>query len=434
MSTDPRDPALERLRAADPAASAETDPAALRSAVDARLGHADELAARRRTRTPWLAAAAAAAVLLTGGGGYALGASGAGGTSAQDTAAEEQAVAQSERADGQQELIGEPEGPARSGSLAGGADTMIYPGSQRTVFSSSGLGGGQGTAAAYGLQAQVDEQRAADVAAALGLSAAPTQPEGPEGAWTVGSGESGEPALTVYADGSVDYADPGIDPWTCEDCAGGPAPDGEGQVAALLRDLGLDPADYTIEAQQSEDQPSYVTASLTVDGHVTGISLGATLTADGLAQLWGSLAQPTSLGDYPVIDPAAAVERLMDPAFGATSQDVVPYAVRAELMPELPVQQDLASSGAVEPEEDTAASSDPASPTAPADPLEPGEPITWPVRQVQIDDAELILQTLHTAGGQVLLVPTYSLSGTDGEGESGTWSVIAVAQDALDLG
>jgi hypothetical protein len=76
------------------------------------------------------------------------------------------------------------------------------------------------------------------------------------------------------------------------------------------------------------------------------------------------------------------------------------------------------------------ASADPSQqPTTPPAPT-PGAPVSWPVQHVELGSAVLGVALTYQADGSQLLVPAYLL--TDGNG--GTWSVIAVADDHLDFG
>ncbi|UFU07157.1 hypothetical protein [Ruania halotolerans] len=480
MNTDPRDEAMDRLRAADPAAGSTPDLHALRAAVDARrgdVGHgdaehsggeggeaqhsatsdqqiSDELARRRkRSRTPWLAAAAVGALLFTGGG-YALGvngvATGSDNAAASDEAVEDMAAEASEA-----------DGAAEPGMLAPGAaqseasdEALSYPSGQRTVFTASGLSTQSSAAHAFGLDATgvATAERVAQIAQALGMSGETTESDG---MWSLGSYDSGGPVLRVYPDGTVDYSNPALDPWRCEELAEGTEPaeeDGSGTSSSagcadptgsappeedaenLLREaltaLGVDPDDYAVAADRGTEGPlAYVTAALLVDGEATGVTIGGGVSADGVANLWGSLAEPYDLGSYDVISPQAAVERLMDPRFGGASSDVMPMETGDE---DLAAESGTADIPAeVDPDSPVEG---PAGPTAPPALVDPGAAIPWPVRQVSITGAELGLQTLYTGSGRILLVPTYTLTGADAEGESGTWTVIAISEEHLDQG
>jgi hypothetical protein len=150
-----------------------------------------------------------------------------------------------------------------------------------------------------------------------------------------------------------------------------------------------------------------------VDGQQTGLTWSFTIVADGVQALYGFLAPLVDLGEYPVIGAASAVERLGDPRFGPSSGAVMPFA-RAETA-------DAASS--------TVAPDPSAEPTVPAT-VRPGAAIDWPVQHVTITSARLGVSQVTQADGGALLVPAYELTGSDGS----VWSVIAVAEESLDLG
>ncbi|QOR71382.1 hypothetical protein IM660_03530 [Ruania alkalisoli] len=441
---------LDRLRASDPAAEAPAvDRARVRAAVDARLAGdhsaggapADQLAARRGRRWPQYAAAAAVALLI-GVGGYSLGASGAGGTgmAAEDAAVGDGASSEMAEQDSATSDMAAP-GPGSSEEADSASELSIGPYSPRTVFTASGLSTQAGSAPVYGLDASgvATAERARQIAEALGLEPDPVEEDG---AWSIGSYDTGEPVLRLYADGTVEYSDPARDPWRCgeatvrddaddvDDAPGteeggiepaspacadpqgeAPAPDeAEAMFAEMLTSLGVDPADYAVTADRGTEGPvAYVNADLLVEGEPTGVTLGGGVTPDGVTHVWGSLAVPYDLGSYDVVSAQEAVERLMDPRFGGSSSDVMPYALE-----DAPVEGPPPAS---EPES-----------------IEPGASIPWPVRQVTITGAELGLQSLYTDSGQVLLVPTYTLTGSDAGGDAGTWTVMAVAENGLDLG
>jgi len=69
-----------------------------------------------------------------------------------------------------------------------------------------------------------------------------------------------------------------------------------------------------------------------------------------------------------------------------------------------------------------------AEPTVPPVPS-PGDPIAWPVQEVTITGARLGVTLLSTPTGASVLVPAWELTDADG----GTWSVVAIVEDQLDL-
>ena len=434
QQTASQEAALARLRAADPAAAAETDLTALRAAVQERwdAAPADELARRRWTGWPVRAAAAAAAALVIGGGGFALGNAGAG----EPAAAVITLGGPAEASDAL--------GPEPLSRVAGESDMSIWPGYwSRTVFTASGLSGAGGVASAWGFDpsAVFNEATVAAAAAALGVSGTPQLVDG---MWTVGPNDGSAAIVQLYPDGTagLNYYDPTKDVWRCAVTAvEEPAPDGEGSSGAegsevlpapdpcteqdlgpaaqgdaaisVLRDamsaLGVDPGEFEFVTEDSGDPTwSWVTAYQVVQGQRSGVAWSASLTGAGLQSLYGSAAPLVELGEYQVISPAEAVARLADPRFGVGSGGFIAMERVGA------VDDAMVSSGSV--------------PSLPGT-VAAGAQIQWPVERVTIVEARLGL-ALHTqVDGAALLVPTYELTSDDG----GVWAVIAVVDSHLDF-
>lgn len=435
-STAPGPDEIARLTQADPAAGLDPDAAALRAAVDARTSHVpDQLAAARSRRwTSWparVAGIAAAALVVGGGGGYAIGA--AGGQPELAAAAITLTTgpsgdAASSGAPGSPEAMAVPD--AGLGGAARTADMSFWGGWGRTVFTSSGLSDEGGSHAAWALDAAsvFSDATVAAAAAALGVAGSP---EMTYGAWSVGATDGTGPVVTLSADGtaSLGYYDPTTDPWSCtavteesavepEPCEQrdlGPAPQGEDAMArlrALLGSLGQDAASFELVAEDYGDVAySYVTAYQVIDGQRTGLAWSASFTGAGLQSLYGSLARVVEIGEYEVISPVEAVERLGDPRFGFGWGGPIAYA-----------------DGATVREGDAVQSVEPTVPTVPAT-VTAGSRLSWPVTEVTIVSARLGV-ALHTqVDGAAVLAPTYELTSADG----GIWTVLAVADAALDF-
>jgi hypothetical protein len=463
------DEAFARLRAADPAAGAVVDGADLRRRVAARAGAGDEpvdgagsapvttLASRRRARWLQVAAVGVGAALVAGAGGYALGASGDRSGDAPAAAGPALAAAPLTSAEAAQ---------------AGAAATRFAPGfGGRTVFSAQGLPDDGGTARAWALDAAAvfSADTAARAAAVLGVEGEPRQEYG---AWTVGPADGSGPTVSLQPDGTagLSYSDPTRDPWLCTASApdvpmsGGPvsegsvageatldpsiavpalpgvpapacdppagdAPTGDAalaQVRETMSALGVDPAGYELRELDQTGMPGVTTveALQVVDGVRTGLSWSATLVGDGVQALFGTLAPLVDLGDYEVVGAATAVERLNDPRFGAGYSGVMPLA-RADAAGSPEPGFLAAEPGILEVEPQLPPEGEPTVPRTPA----PGAALAWPVQQVGITGARLGLM-LHTQpDGAAVLIPAYEL--TDAEGSA--WSVLAVAEGALDL-
>ncbi len=445
---DPRlaDAALERVAAADPAADAVLDTERLHATLAATTGvtlPTDELAAARsrRVRTRWLqAAAAVAAVGLVGSGGYAIGASAS--TPSLAPAISLGASAPQGDAAGAPEIAGS--------SIAGaGADerSLIAGFGGRQVFHAKGLSTEGGALDAWGFDAasvysEASLQRVAEV---FGVTGDVSREYG----LSIGALDGSGPNVSLSPDGqaSVSYYDPTRDPWSCEtrsapdepqDQLGEGAASSEGvdivlgdeaatecegdapsKTAAIdtardtLDALGLDPEAYTFEATSDSDASTQVTATLVVDDQATGVMWGFTVMHDGLQSAHGPLAPLVELGDYDVVSPAEAVERLNDPRFSSSGYGVWPLAATARGAVEEPMATD---DGAVD------------EPTVPPT-LRAGDPIAWPVQHVTITGARLGVALQYLDDGACALIPAYELS----DGSGATWSVIAVVEDQLDL-
>ncbi|KSW29378.1 hypothetical protein [Cellulomonas sp. B6] len=466
------DAAVARVRAADPAADATPDLPRLQARLTGTTGvavggavhgdgHVDEdgdelAAARRRRRGParWLqVAAVAVGVGLVGGGGYAVGAAGGDAPAAPPIAL--QGVS-----------------PASGPAMEMGAGTAladrakIAPGwfGGRTVFTADGLTGAAGTGRAWAFDATgtATRETAARVAEVLGVDGEPRQEwgqwvvgpndgtgatvslgiDGQAGMWfydrawdpslcgldTPGSAPSVEPAPDP-AGGDLATTEPGLaiapvqpeevapaDPSVC-DPASTPRGDAARSAARdLLTRLGVDlsGAELTVSEDTGVDGLVSVMAAQVVDGTQTGLVWSVQLAGTGVQSVSGALAPLVELGTYDVISADAAVERLNDPRFGASYGGVVPLAVRMMDDASAPMTSDVAP--------------EPAEPTVPPVPAA-GDPIAWPVQQVTITGARLGVTLLTAPDGASLLVPAWELSDADG----GTWSVVAVVDDQLDL-
>lgn len=473
------DAAVARVRAADPAAGAAPDTVRLRArladATGVALGAgapADELAAaraRRRGPARWLqVAAVAAGVALVGGGGYAVGAAGGDQPAAPPIAL--------------QGAGGGGAAPELASADAAADRAMIAPGwfGGRTVFSGSGLDGaaGSGRAWAFDATSAATAETVARVAGVLGVAG---EPRLEWGQWVVGTNDGTSATVQVGVDGqaSMWFYDRAWDPSVCTgpgtpdtlDGAGSssssgaagaaepgvaepavepglvepdvaveplPAPDaprdpapadpsvcdpastptGDAAIARardLMGSLGVDTAGYELTVTDETGVPGLVsvTAAQVVDGTQTGLGWSVQLAGTGVQSVSGPLATLVELGTYDHISADEAVERLNDPRFGASYGGVVPLAARAE--------------GAVD---DATTREAPVSdePTVPPVPS-PGDPVAWPVQDVTITGARLGVTLLTTPTGATLLVPAWELTDADG----GTWSVVAVVEDQLDL-
>ena len=361
-------------------------------------------------------------------------------------------------------------------SLAPGAapasgSAMPYYGG-RTVFTGQGLSTAAGSATAWAFDASsvVTADAAAHIAASLGVTGTP---RAEWGAWVVGPSDGSAANVRIDGSGNLYYYDPARDPWRCQGsgggatggvavppsepnaavsgapekapmpattpqaspanpsvCTAGSTPTGAAAISRArdaLKSVGVDTSGAQVQADASNgkslDSSSAAYVNVTfqqvLGGRLTGVSWSVTLVGDGTQGISGPLAPLVSLGDYPVISPAAAVDRLNDPRFG-TSGGAIPYG--------LPMAA-AGSSGSGTATPGAVAIANPSQePTTPAAPR-PGAPIAWPVQHVTLVSAQLGAALTYQQDGAQLLVPAYVLTDSSGA----TWSVIAVADDQLNF-
>ncbi|MFF2277318.1 hypothetical protein [Agromyces sp. NPDC058126] len=440
------------LRAADPAAgvepaagfadevvakaTAEGEPvAAATPAADDPAPVTDLAAERARRRPRWLPiAAAAASVAIVGAAGFWLG----GATSSANLASSAAPPISLQGVNGGSAGAAEDSGVPESAMGAdqkmmggGAADSMVPYGWGRHAFTSSGLSEEEGDAPGYAYDsgAEGTEARVAALAAELGVEG---EVELRDGSWIVGPPDGTGPMLSVGLDGALSFwfNDPAMNPWNCgvgtlpgettessepiapiDPCEPTGTAPGEAAAIDALRALiaasGADPADFEYSSETWEGSPTrYAQAWPVVDGQRLDQGWSLELAEEGTVNASGSLAAIVAIGDYPIVSEQEGFERLSDIRFGA-QMTAMPLAAR----------------------EGEVATEEWVPPTAP--PATPGDgtAVSWPVDDVEIVDARLGLTTQWQPDGSVLVVPAYEF--TDAEG--GTWSVIAVADSALDF-
>ncbi|MFD4993136.1 hypothetical protein ACFWH7_13370 [Cellulosimicrobium cellulans] len=475
----PDDADLERLRAADPAASAAPDTDALEAAVRDRVPEAfaggaaagspdrtplsgsagptatlvDELAERRarrlRRRAPLQVAAAVAGVLVIGAGGYALGAGAVGASPAGDSAAESTALAPIQLGAADAPAAGDAAGGAVAPeSLAAGSRAtadMAFPGlwGGRTVFHQEGLPtqGASADAWAYDAAGVFSQETASRIAEVLGVTGEVREDYG---SYVVGSADWTGPTVSLQPDGlaSVSFNDPTKDPWgcvvvtpmpaegdegsgssgaepgACEESDHGAPPSGADAVDALrdvLGSLGLDPAGYEVVA---EEQPADQGAP-----RATTVTAYEVVEGQRTGTQWSATYSGSGLASlYGGLAPRVAIG----------SYDVVSPAEAVDRLGDPRFGGGgmiaLAREGAAAELVPEIAPAEPEAPTVPPTVGE-GARFAWPVTDVTITDARLGLAVQYQPDGAAVLLPAYELSDADGN----VWSVVAVVDDQLDF-
>ena len=477
------DDVMARLRAADPAAGAELDLERTWAVARERAAQpgvvVDEVAvARERRNKTWLirVASVAAGALVFGGAGYAVGHAGTGTqhSSGSTTLAGKGNPAPASAGSGTVSGALAPGGAAQSASGAGrpsAADSSFGYWGGRTVFHAKGLAAAAGTAEGwtYDARAAFSKESAAKIATALGVQGQPTLMNG---AWTVGATDGTGPSVMIQPDGmaSLRFYDPSKDPFACgggvakgssvppaasagtvpektnptagvgqpvqpPDCVPGDvaaAPTGDAAIAkakTVLTSLGIDVGALAFEvADGGQDALAYVSAYQLVNGVRTGSSWGLSLAAAGVQSLDGWLAPRVSLGSYDVVSEQDAVSRLGDPRFGAGYNGIAIGAGGLKVASPGTAAGGTATGGTATAGSGGVAVSPVPAPTLPPL-LAPGSAISWPLEDVTIVKAQLVLTLYTQADGSETLLPTYQLSSADGR----AWTVIAVADHHLDF-
>ncbi|USQ76965.1 hypothetical protein [Ornithinimicrobium cryptoxanthini] len=272
--------------------------------------------------------------------------------------------------------------------------------------------------------------------------------------------------LAVYSYGtnsSLDYNNPTLDPW-CEDMRAemensdgdygwfgygsegpsditctelGPTPDEATAIAMaekFLSQLELDYTGYTVQIQppyspemdeMGGGDAAYATSApgesqlydpeststevvvSTTDGPLAGFQdWHLSVTSEGVSYASIQFGDYVELGDYPVISPAEAVERVNDVRF----QQLGAYIPTLDYYDEPGYYEEW-----VEPE--------------PLPPIAPGEPIPYPLTESAVTAAELHTGIVSLWDGTEFIVPVYDLS--DGQGNH--WQVMGLAEEALDF-
>lgn len=387
--------------------------------------HTDEAATtappadRRRPPHHYLAAAAAAVALVAGG--FVVGTQVGGG---QEYAAAPISLSSSQRP---------AYGSEGMGVSGGGIAFDWMAGLERVSFSAAALGTQEGEAAGYGLDISeaATPERLQEVTTALGFEGTPTFINGSWSLHDSGSYFNAYPSDVIHfsvngpsPDRSSAYA------W-CEECevdgdgtnaftdgteSASASPDERGEAALrqLILTVGEDPGQFTYEPPDTGAAAVGATgmvATRVVDGQeTTTLTFGIDLNS---RSYWGYLGDVVTLGTYPVVSEQEGFDRLSDRRFAATRSAWPPF-VNGEY--------NISTEDGSNPL--TVTIPDGAAPPAPS----PG-PVAWPVAEVTLSSARLGLAVHHQPDGTALLLPAYEFADDDGN----AWSVIAVAEEALDL-
>lgn len=461
---DKDDEALERMRAADPAIGSHPDLVSLRHRLSRTtpLGHTggveDDRAVRidgagtRGSRTSIVAAAAVVAIGL-GAGGYAVGAQTAapdgGGTpvAGQPDRATDRAADVPEReaaGDSGGGLDGAPMMSEGDGETAIGGDSASSMAAMLPVVLSPGAGlstsGGTGEVKAV-RGADIDEVAFLRAwGQTLGLDGEPT---GDDDYFSL---TNGMVTISIYGGTypSFDYMDTSLDPYCAEALVSGDTarataePDGgdvdilpapgdceepsgaeltEDEALATAREFldeaGVGAEGYELSVEQwdtgGEVAAYYVNGAIKDSDLPQQQWVSVTVTPEGVAMANGQLeADLVSMGEYPLVSPVEAVERVGDPRFTTWGTVYVPSLDEGHV--------DLYEQEWVEPD-------------WPDVDLSAGAAIPFWMTEGTVVEARVEQGVLSVPSGHEFVVPTYVL--TDDQGRNHT--MIALADEALDF-
>lgn len=192
----------------------------------------------------------------------------------------------------------------------------------------------------------------------------------------------------------------------------GPAPSEE-QAQALATEFfamaGIDTSDYTVEVYADAGQRSVNLEYWPEDMKYGQLNLSAVVGPEGVTSAYGTVGEFSSLGDYPIVTAAEAVERFGTREWGmdhyvSITEDYGPYPEGgAELsMPVYDVPEPVT--------------------------LAPGDRIPVLIKDKTVTGAELVQGSLHTHSGGTIEVPVWKLLTADGM----HYPVLALAEEALD--
>lgn len=426
------DDQLQQLRALDPAAGVQASES-LRQRVNAiteSASGAPVSPAPRRWRNRWLMPVAAVTIAATAFSTGAL--LTAGGESGPETTAQDASTVPLETlADGAiapPVHLGTP-ALAGDGSMAapttgtGAQDfslmtSLVSPWGQRRHFTFPAFDDAAGETTVYAVDnaSRYGEVELVRIAAVFGVEGVPVN-EDYQG-WRIGDQESvslsardgsfsfssrhGDPVSDcVSATGQIDQA-------TYDQCLQQvPMPTEEESRSAmvtLLTALGIDEDDVLMTIDDSPKLPrtQMITASRIVEEKATPVVISAYVTHEGIVSAYGALGDIVPVGDYDIVSPAEAAQRLNTSAFA----------------PQLVSPPDTVDDSPV---------IDPAPAVPPPVPT-PGSAVPWGISEHTIVSARLGLSTINAPDASVYIVPAYEFTDT----ERNTWSVIALAQSELD--
>lgn len=204
-------------------------------------------------------------------------------------------------------------------------------------------------------------------------------------------------------------------PENCDEITGEAPSEEQAKAVAsnFFEQAGLDVAAYTFTTYAEGDPSKMVMVDAELsDGAGTGdLLLSATVGPDGVVTAYGSIGELATLGEYPVISAADAVERYGSREFS------LEYGVS------------IADDYATWTEEDWEDVQMPEYTLPEKQPLQPGDKIPMLLKDKVVTGAELVRGTMWTEGAGSIEVPVWKLTTTDGM----YYPVLALAEEAIEF-
>lgn len=204
-------------------------------------------------------------------------------------------------------------------------------------------------------------------------------------------------------------------PESCDPITGDRPTDDQAKAVAsnFFTDAGVDVSGYTFNAFHDDGTSKMVMVDAQPsDGAGTGdLMLSATVGPDGVVNAYGSVGEMTSLGEYPVISAAEAVERY------GTREFSMDYGVTIAEEYQMWTEEDWEE---FQPPEYTLPENRP---------LAPGDKIPMLLKDKVVTGAELVRGTMWTQTSGSVEVPVWKLTTGDGT----YYTVLALAEEALEF-
>jgi hypothetical protein len=199
------------------------------------------------------------------------------------------------------------------------------------------------------------------------------------------------------------------------------------QAKAVFEQIGIDVTQFSFSAQRS-DLSVDVIATLMVAGRSTTMTSNASVGPLGVFSIYGFAAQPRSLPDYPVVGARTAALRSIDPRWNQFGP--LPYGNWGQVMPMAATRDATLSEPMVGTSvmKDTPIGEEPSS-IRPVRSVNGRPVLVAYVAEVNVNTAILELSQFSLSDGQVVLLPVWVYTASDGS----RWSMLAITDEHVEF-